>query len=155
MTEPLNKVLNEGAIVGQTHIRPAASINSAMQLTAVYFQIQSQEQFGGVSGSSYDWTMVPFVRKSFFKHYVINYIKQNEELTFDRIWNMSMDDIDAWVDEHKEKYLNAFGLKFEDFRFDNQKKLDKYLAGAAMLDTRLEAMQAAEALIHNLNVWAL
>ena len=68
---------------------------------------------------------------------------------------MSMDDIDAWVDEHKEKYLNAFGLKFEDFRFDNQKKLDKYLAGAAMLDTRLEAMQAAEALIHNLNVWAL
>ena len=155
LTEPLNKVLNEGAIVGQTHIRPAASINSAMQLTAVYFQIQSQEQFGGVSGSSYDWTMVPFVRKSFFKHYVINYIKRNEELTFDSILKMSMDDIDAWVDEHKKEYLNVFGLKFEDFRFDNQKKLDKYLAGAALFDTRLEAMQAAEALIHNLNVWAL
>ena len=79
------------------------------------------------------------------------YIKRNEELTFDRIWNMSMDDIDAWVDKHKKEYLNAFGLKFEDFRFDNQKKLDKYLAGAALMDTRLEAMQAAEALIHNLN----
>ena len=155
MTAPLNKVLNEGAIVGQTHIRPAGSINSAMQLTAVYFQIQSQEQFGGVSGSSYDWIMVPFVRKSFFKHYVINYIKRNEELTFDRILKMSMDDIDAWVDEHKKEYLNAFGLKFEDFKFENHKKLDKHLAGAAMLDTRLEAMQAAEALIHNLNVWAL
>ena len=151
LTAPLNKVLNDGAIVGQTHIRPAGSINSAMQLTAVYFQIQSQEQFGGVSGSSYDWTMVPFVRKSFFKHYVINYIKQNEELTFDRIWKMSMDDIDDWVDNHKEKYLNAFGLKFEDFKFENHKKLDKHLAGAALMDTRIEAMQAAEALIHNLN----
>ena len=151
LTEPLNKVLNEGAIVGQTNIRPAASINSAMQLTAVYFQIQSQEQFGGVSGSSYDWTMIPFVRKSFFKHYVINYIKQNEELTFDRIWKMSMDDIDDWVNKHKEEYLNAFGLKFEDFRFGNQNKLDKNLVGLALLDTKLEAMQAAEALIHNLN----
>ena len=155
MTEPLNKVLNEGSIVGQTHIRPAGSINSAMELTAVYFQIQSQEQFGGVSGSSYDWTMVPFVRKSFFKHYVINYIKQNEEMFFDKIWKMSMDDIDDWVREHKEEYLKTFNLKFEDFRFDNHKKLDKHLAGAALLDTRNEAMQAAEALIHNLNVWAL
>ena len=155
LTEPLNKLLNEGAIVGQTHIRPAASINSAMQLTAVYFQIQSQEQFGGVSGSSYDWTMVPFVRKSFFKHYVLNYIKQNEELTFERIWNMSMDDIDDWVSDHKEEYLKRFDLKFEDFRFDNQKKLDKHLAGASLFDTRHESMQAAEALIHTLNVWAL
>jgi ribonucleoside-triphosphate reductase len=151
LTEPLNKVLNEGAIVGQTHIRPAASINSAMQITAVYFQIQSQEQFGGVSGSSYDWTLVPFVRKSFFKHYVIDYIKMNEELTFDKIWNMSMDEIDAWVSENRELYLKKFNLKFEDFKFDNHNKLDKRLAGSALLDTRLEAMQAAEALIHNLN----
>jgi hypothetical protein len=68
---------------------------------------------------------------------------------------MSMDEIDDWVDEHKKEYLDKFGLKFEDFRFDNQKKLDKNLAGAALMDTRIEAMQAAEALIHNLNVWAL
>ena len=43
---PLDDLLANGSKVGQTDIRPAGSINSAMQLTAVYFQIQSQEQFG-------------------------------------------------------------------------------------------------------------
>lgn len=43
---PLDDLLANGAKVGQTEIRPAGSINTAMQLTAVYFQIQSQEQFG-------------------------------------------------------------------------------------------------------------
>lgn len=151
MTEPLDKVLNEGAIVGQTHIRSAASINSAMQLTAVYFQIQSQEQFGGVAGAHIDWTMVPFVRKSFFKHYILDYIKENETIDFDKIWKMNNDDIDAWVSDHKAEYLEKFGKKFEDFRFDNIKNLDSHLAGLALLDTKIEVMQATEALIHNLN----
>ena len=36
-------------------------------------------------------------------------------------------------------------------RFDNFDKLDKHLANAALFDTRIELMQAVEALIHNLN----
>lgn len=151
LTEPLKKALNEGALVGQTFIRPAGSVNSAMQLTAVYFQIQSQEQFGGVSGSSYDWVMVPFVRKSFFKHYVLNYIKYTyNKIDFDFIWKMTNDDIDKWIDNNKQIYLDIFNLKFEDFRFDNIKNLDSYFAGLALLDTKIETMQATEALIHNL-----
>ena len=151
LTEPLSKTLGEGCVVGQTQIRPAGSINTAMQLTAVYFQIQSQEQFGGVSGSSYDWIMVPFVRKSFFKHYILNYVKENEDIDFDKIWNMSNEEIDNWVDEHKVEYLEKFNKSFEDFRFDNVKNLDRHLAGLALLDTKTEAKQAAEALLHNLN----
>ena len=151
LTEPLSKNLNEGCIVGQTHIRPAGSINSAMQLTAVYFQIQSQEQFGGVSGGNYDWTMVPFVRKSFFKHYILNYLKQTNDFDFNDICKMTNDEIDDWVAKNKQEYLDKFNKKFEDFRFDNVNNLDKRLAGLALLDTRLEALQAAEALIHNLN----
>ena len=27
------------------------------------------QQFGGVSATHLDWTMVPYVRKSFFKHF--------------------------------------------------------------------------------------
>lgn len=155
LTEPLPMVLNNGALVGQTFIRPAGCIDSAMQLTAVYFQIQSQEQFGGVSGSAFDWTMVPFVRKSFFKHYVMNYMKMNEEFTFNKIKDMSFDEIDDFIDEHKKEYLNKFNLKFEDFRFDNKKKLDDKLAGCALFDTKYEAKQAAESLIHNLNIRAI
>ena len=40
-----------------------------MQLVAVAFQIQSLSQFGGVSATHLDSTMVPFVRKSFSKHF--------------------------------------------------------------------------------------
>lgn len=43
---PLDELFANGAKVGQIDIRPAGSINSAMQLVAVYFQVQSLQQFG-------------------------------------------------------------------------------------------------------------
>lgn len=151
LTEPFDMLLANGAKVGQSDIRPAGSINSAMQLTAVYFQIQSQEQFGGVSASHYDWTMVPYVRKSFFKHYVLNYIKGREDFDTLNVLKMTNDEIDEWVDAHKEEFLKIFNLKKTDFRLDNINNLDKHLANAALFDTKIELMQAVEALYHNLN----
>lgn len=151
LTEPLDDLLANGSKVGQTDIRPAGSINSAMQLTAVYFQIQSQEQFGGVAASHYDWTMVPYVRKSFFKHYVLNYIKEQEDFDSLSVLSMTNDEIDDWVDSHKEEFLKKFNLTKDDFRLDNIKKLDKHYANAALFDTKIELMQAVEALYHNLN----
>lgn len=151
LTEPLDDLLAKGSKVGQTDIRPAGSINSAMQLTAVYFQIQSQEQFGGVAASHYDWTMVPYVRKSFFKHYVLNYIKDQEDFDSLSVLSMTNDDIDDWVDSHKKEFLTKFNLTKDDFRLDNMKKLDKHYANTALFDTKIELMQAVEALYHNLN----
>ena len=52
----------------QTDVRPAQSVSTAFQLVAVIFQLQSLQQFGGVSASHIDWTMIPYVRKSFRKH---------------------------------------------------------------------------------------
>lgn len=69
LTYPEDKSLKEGIITRQTDVRPAGSVNTAMQLTAVFFQLQSLQQFGGVSTPHIDWTMVPYVRKSFFKHF--------------------------------------------------------------------------------------
>ena len=66
---PFDKLLAEGFNTRQTDVRPAASINTAFQLVAVIFQLQSLQQFGGVSATHLDWTMVPYVRKSFLKHY--------------------------------------------------------------------------------------
>lgn len=148
---PFDDLLANGAKVGQTEIRPAGSINTAMQLTAVYFQIQSQEQFGGCSATHYDWTLVPYVRKSFFKHYVLNYIKEQEDFDDLSVLKMTNDNIDEWVDMHKEEFLTKFNLTKEDFRLDNFKKLNKHLANAALFDTKIELMQATEALYHNLN----
>ena len=66
---PFDDLLANGFNTRQTDIRPANSINTAFQLVAVIFQLQSLQQFGGVSATHLDWTMVPYVRKSFWKHY--------------------------------------------------------------------------------------
>jgi ribonucleoside-triphosphate reductase len=66
---PFDDLLAKGFNTRQTDVRPAQSINTAFQLVAVIFQIQSLQQFGGVSATHLDWTMVPYVRKSFYKHY--------------------------------------------------------------------------------------
>lgn len=66
---PFDTLLENGFTTRQTDVRPANSINTAMQLIAVLFQLQSLEQFGGVAATHIDWTMVPYVRMSFFKHF--------------------------------------------------------------------------------------
>ena len=68
MSIPFDHLLEKGFNTRQTDIRPASSINTAFQLVAVIFQLQSLQQFGGVSATHLDWTMVPYVRKSFYKH---------------------------------------------------------------------------------------
>jgi len=66
---PFDKLLAEGFKTRQTDVRKAGSVNTAMQLVAVLFQLQSLQQFGGVAATHLDWTMVPYVRLSFMKHF--------------------------------------------------------------------------------------
>ena len=70
LTVPFDDLLANGFNTRQTDVRPANSVNTAFQLIAVIFQLQSLQQFGGVSASHLDWTMVPYVRKSFNKHFI-------------------------------------------------------------------------------------
>ena len=69
LSVPLDELLANGFNTRQTDVRPAGSVNTAFQLVAVLFQLQSLQQFGGVAATHLDWTMVPYVRKSFMKHY--------------------------------------------------------------------------------------
>ena len=126
LTIPFDDLLAKGFNTRQTDVRPARSINTAFQLVAVIFQLQSLQQFGGVSASHLDWTMVPYVRLSFFKH---------------------------WRDGHK--YIlhdeNAENLIF----FKNKTIEDDYYKDEAYqyaLDiTKKELMQAVQGMYHNLN----
>ena len=81
---PFDKLLKNGFSTRQTDVRPANSINTASQLVAVIFQIQSLQQFGGVAATHIDWTMVPYVRLSFMKHFK-NGLKYIEGLSDDEI----------------------------------------------------------------------
>ena len=69
LSVPIDDLLAKGFNTRQTDVRPAGSVSTAMQLVAVLFQLQSLQQFGGVSATHLDWSMVPYVRKSFYKHY--------------------------------------------------------------------------------------
>lgn len=90
LSMPLDKLLANGFKTRQTDVRPASSVNTAMQLVAVLFQLQSLQQFGGVSATHLDWTMVPYVRKSFYKHFKDG-LKYIEGLSDEEIEKLSND----------------------------------------------------------------
>ena len=126
LTIPFDDLLAKGFNTRQTDVRPARSINTAFQLVAVIFQLQSLQQFGGVSASHIDWTMVPYVRLSFFKH---------------------------WRDGHKyilhDEHADDL-VFFEDLSIEDE----YYKDGAydyAMAMTERELMQAVQGMYHNLN----
>ena len=128
LTIPFDKLLAEGFNTRQTDVRPARSINTAFQLVAVLFQLQSLQQFGGVSASHLDWTMVPYVRLSFKKHFLdgLKYVEKVENIENTSIYdNLSIEDKQYTVNEDAYKY--------------------------AMDMTEKELMQAVQGMYHNLN----
>ena len=127
---PFDDLLAKGFNTRQADVRPANSINTAFQLVAVIFQLQSLQQFGGVAATHLDWTMVPYVRKSFAKHYKdgMLYIENTIwELPHD-VTNISISDMPTYL-------------------YDMFPKAYKY----AMDMTEKECQQAVEGMYHNLN----
>ncbi|SCG88022.1 Anaerobic ribonucleoside-triphosphate reductase [uncultured Clostridium sp.] len=159
---PFDDLLSKGFNCRQTDVRPAQSINTAAQLIAVIFQLQSLQQFGGVSATHIDWTLAPYVRKSFRKHYIVAYLKKLPvflslnltEMLFNNYEDKAgvvRNKFDDWIDENKEQFFKKTGLKDEDFSLSNKENLDPVLYQMALYDTIIETKQAVEALYHNLN----
>ena len=129
---PFDDLLANGFNTRQTDVRPAQSINTAFQLVAVIFQIQSLQQFGGVSATHIDWTMVPYVRKSFYKHYRdgVKYILgSNSPFTY-----VGGDIADVPIDS--PMYTNCRDERVYQYAIDM---------------TERETRQAVEGMYHNLN----
>ena len=124
---PFDDLLAKGFNTRQTDVRPAQSVSTAFQLVAVIFQLQSLQQFGGVSATHLDWTMVPYVRKSFFKHYcdAIRYINTENRKVINPMPDWSIDSSD--YKEVDEWYQYAMNM------------------------TERETYQAVEGMYHNLN----
>ena len=127
LTIPFDDLLANGFNTRQTDVRPANSINTAFQLVAVLFQIQSLQQFGGVGASHLDWTMVPYVKKSFLKHF-----------------------------KRGAKYIKGVKLPIEEFNDTLSIEDEKYKSSGdvytyALEQTEKELNQAVEGMYHNLN----
>lgn len=125
---PFDDLLANGFNTRQTDVRPAQSISTAFQLVAVIFQIQSLQQFGGVSATHLDWTMVPYVRKSFSKHFKdgIKYLQPEDD--HNRVpKELSFNDLEANDPRNAKVYQYAMDM------------------------TKRELNQAVEGMYHNLN----
>lgn len=133
LTIPFDKLLAQGFNTRQTDVRPAQSINTAFQLVAVIFQLQSLQQFGGVSASHLDWTMVPYVRKSFYKHWLdgLKYVCKCDK--------RNIEEAIKWI---KEKQPSIDATYFVTPSEAKQYAIDM---------TTKECYQAVEGLYHNLN----
>lgn len=124
----LARLLREGFSTRNGDVRPANSINTAFQLTAVIFQCQSQVQFGGVASAHIDFDLAPYVKKSFFKHFKdgLKYVSPDPYYS-----DNDFDDKMSIEDEQYKKYKKAY-----------QYALDM---------TEKETNQAAQAFFHNMN----
>ena len=165
LSVPFDDLLTKGFNTRQSDVRPANSVNTAFQLVAVLFQIQSLQQFGGVSATHLDWTMVPFVRKSFLKHYITAWLKDTPEFLNLNLIDMMFETyeeklegitithskFDEWIDEHKEVFFEFTDTKESDYRIDNEENLIKKYYQSAIFDTINETKQAVEGMYHNLN----
>ncbi|MFX3618886.1 MAG: anaerobic ribonucleoside-triphosphate reductase [Sporolactobacillus sp.] len=131
LTLDLAEVLKDGFKTNNADIREPHSISSAMQLTAVIMQCQSNLQFGGIAVGTLDIDLAPYVDKSFRKHYRtgLKYLYEIED-GGDRLADVRF--LSRKTDYPKDHpYLRALRYAWD--------------------KTVEEAHQGAEALIHNLN----
>ena len=129
---PFDDLLANGFNTRQTDVRPANSVNTAFQLVAVIFQLQSLMQFGGVAATHLDWTMVPYVRKSFRKHFIDGLKYCEPDFPFD-------------IQEYTQRIPEDASIE------DNEYKLQSNAYKYAMAKTVQETHQAVEGMYHNLN----
>lgn len=135
---PFDDLLAKGFNTRQTDVRPAGSVNTAFQLVAVIFQLQSLQQFGGVSATHLDWTMVPYVRKSFYKHFLkgLKYCETEAVSALEEgARNDYLSKLNGNLPIDSELYKTPFTRAY------------KY----AMDQTENETHQAVEGMYHNLN----
>lgn len=131
LTIPFDDLLANGFNTRQTDVRPANSINTAFQLLAVIFQLQSLQQFGGCSAGHLDWTMVPYVRKSFYKHF-----------------------IDGFAFQEGNPPVNEPNIPIKDLSIEDPwyaKEVFEKPYQYALEMTKRELKQAVEGMYHNLN----
>lgn len=121
---PFDNMFRDGVHIKQTDIRAPRSSNTSGQQIAVYMQVQSLQQFGGVAATHLDWTMVPSVRVSFHKHLRDGkkYLQHENYEVPDNCENIS-------IDTYKDDPCYQYALEM----------------------TIRETRQSAEGLIHNLN----
>jgi anaerobic ribonucleoside-triphosphate reductase len=125
----VKKLIGNGFSTRNGDVRGASGISTAMQQLAVIFQIQSQEQFGGVGTIHIDYDLEEQVEISLKKYFS------------DALYYLENKDI-SWKDLDKE-----ITIENKDVLKSKYPQLMKY----ALRELEKDGLQSAQGLYHNLN----
>ena len=151
----LRKLINKtGFSTRNGDVRAANSLNTAFELVAVIFQVQSQEQFGGTASAHIDYDLEPQVNISFRKHFAdaIN-IMNNMDQTIGEC-HLDYFNYDSNVEKEKEHFISYKDLPHvvDIENIDELYRLyPRWVVDYAFRKLDEEGSQGAQGLFSNLN----
>lgn len=146
---PIGKLLKSGFDSGTGFIRRANSVQSAAALAAVIFQLQSNQQYGGIACDNFDFDLAPSVDCSFRSHLAIK-LNDYYDTTGDERYKAFAGDPDNDNDKRSwRKLLADVTMNRPPEHYYN--RFPKKCIDKAIKMTDIETHQAMEALVHNLN----
>lgn len=142
------KLFKGGFSTGHGFLREPGGIKTAFMLSAIAIQSSQNDYHGGQSIPNFDYSLAPYIMKSFRKYIVKHLELVNDYLNLNI---QSLNEIEALITN--PGYIT-------DFKYDEalNKLSSNYILPQwaeiiknAMNDTEDEAFQGAEGLVHNLN----
>lgn len=139
LSYPIDNITTKAATIKVPKaLRVPGGVESLFQIILVHLQSQSQDQFGGVSITHLDWSAVPFVRKTFFKHFMDS-LKEFADYTGQ--------DLSALVLQLGIEKKDAPNTSIENQKYKAFAAVYKH----AMEKTVRSVHQACESFLHNAN----
>ena len=146
---PVGKLLKSGFDSGTGFIRRAHSVQSAAALAAVIFQLQSNQQYGGIACDNFDFDLAPTVDESFRTHLGIRLNDYYDDTGDERFKDFAGD---PEKDEDKARWRKLLAdVTMNKPPHHYYGRFPKKCIEKAIKYTNIETHQAMEALVHNLN----
>jgi len=146
---PVGKLLKSGFDSGTGFIRRAHSVQSAAALAAVIFQLQSNQQYGGIACDNFDFDLAPTVDESFRTHLGIRLNDYYDDTGDEHFKDFAGD---PEKDEDKARWRKLLAdVTMNKPPHHYYGRFPKKCIEKAIKYTNIETHQAMEALVHNLN----
>ena len=142
------KLFKGGFSTGHGYLREPGGIKTAFMLSAIAIQSSQNDYHGGQSIPNFDYSLAPYIMKSFRKYLVKHLELANIYLNLNI---SSLNEINALI--KNPGYILDFSYDEALSKLNENFPLEQWdiIINKAIEDTRDEAYQGAEGLVHNLN----
>lgn len=131
----LAKILKNGFNPGHGHLREPNSIRSAAALTAIVFQTNQNEQYGGQAVGAFDVALAPYVKKSFRKHFTKFYEYDNPPISVQDL-ERQIGSIEIDNQKLKDAYPRAYQKAYEETVDETDQAMEAFIANMCSMHSR-------------------